>query len=267
MPISLQDMRLKRKAEMEKLLNDFKKESMSLSKVDDCGVHEHVVGDWKLKSAKSYRVPSGKHINLQTKLEDMINCEELIFQIKKSFNLKLLSLQKKKEQLLVEINSKDSRRKDIESIFNGTLPLHDNVQGEFVENIATKKFATILPRIHKAMSTSIISESNYLSNVEADEIKERKTLMKFESNQLVHEIQNIVTSFDKALYETIEERVQVLLDTKQCEMKLLNMLSELRLLQKYENGSNNFQSQLDKMCSNEIEVRETKSVKNLLIIV
>ena len=257
-------MRMKRKQEIEKKMNECPtKEDDSSSKEEE----EKEFGEWKLKSSNSYKVPFGRKVNLKSKLNEMICCQEHIFNTKKSFNSKLLSLEAEKNRLEQIIKSKRDRVKEIQSILDSNdpnglrAPICDqtiSVEG----NNETYRLTSLLPQI-KELPYIMTDSSMNLSKLEEDEMKERKILMKFEIEKLSKEIDESIANFDESVYKLKRERFHILLDTKICEMNLKTMFSELELLQQFEENDKMLRNKLNGLNMEKIEVRE--SYKNLLI--
>ena len=71
------------------------------------------LGDFKLKSSKDYKVPVNKQVNAQKKLGEMILLQESIYNIKNTFNSRLVKLRDDKLEVIDYIQRKNTRIREI----------------------------------------------------------------------------------------------------------------------------------------------------------
>lgn len=273
-----QAMRMKRKHAIEKKIEEcpYKDDgpSKSMKEISQDGG----LGTWKLKSSNSFKVPLERPMNLKTKLNDMICCEAYIFKIKKSFNMKLFSLQQEKDILEHEIATKNNRVTEIQHILGNddvvnlissnnedllsSISLSSNEDEKNKASREIYELSSLLPQIFNH-STSALNRQ-HLSKLEIDEIEERKTLIEFESKKLTQDIKDMVASFDESIFMLKKERFSILLETKICEINLFTMFHELELLQQFEDTDKLLKEKLDYQNREKTKVR--KMLKNTKLL-
>ncbi len=226
------------------------------------------LGDWKLQSSTSYKVPLDRQVNLRKKLEEMIFFTESIYKKKTSFNSKLLLLQKERLQLLIEIEKKKNRIKEIKcnlgnSDSRGLMRHIDNQQvlGKLPSVESTSygihEIYKVLPQVQDIPS-SVPIDVKALSEIELNEMNERKILLKFELLTLSADIKRMVSNFDDSVYKLRRERFQLVLESKAGEIQLAKMFLELELLKMFEETDEILRGKLDDHEQEKLQVRRDK---------
>ncbi len=265
-------MRMNRKLAIKKKLNECPEDNPASNMLNDNESGGNESGDWKLKSSKSFQVPPEKQVNIKGKVADMIKCQEVIFQTKKSFNSKLLSLKREKEILIQDLEGKNSRAQKIESF------LQSNENKSLLRHISDQKAAigittpegtiekysleSLFPQTVE-ISPSSIPGKYHLSKLEIDEIEGRKTAILFEREKLSRDIHDLVSNFDESVYKLSKERFRILSETKILEFNLFNMFHEIQLLQQFEDTDNSLKEKMDDLNREKDEVRANKWDKNM----
>lgn len=264
-------MRMNRKLAIKKKMYECPEDNPASNMTIDDESGENELGDWKLKSSKSFQVPPEKQVNIKGKGADMIKCQEAIFNTKKTFNSKLLSLKREKEILIQDLESKNSRVQKIESILesneNKSLLRHISDQKAAIEittegTIEKYSLESLFPQTIETSPSSILGEY-HLSKLEMDEIEGRKTVILFEREKLSRDIHDMVSNFDESVYNLSRERFRILLETKILEFNLFNMFHEIQLLQQFEDTDKSLKEKMDELNREKDEVRSNQWDKNM----
>ena len=115
----------------------------------------------------------------------------------------------------------------------------------------------MLPQIQD-ISTSVPLDTKALSEIELNEMIERKILLQFEKLKLSTDIKDTVLNFDNLVYKLRRERFGLVLESKAGDIHLMNMFRELELLQLFEETDKNLKGRLDDHVQEKIKVSKNK---------
>ena len=232
----------------------------------------------------SFRVPEGKETNVRSELKKLVQLQREIYNRKSVFNEKLLSLKRKRHDLVKEILQKNHRLKEINKHLGDDDPrstswlstwesaeLIAEDEGTSFEktNDAVGTHTTSCPDKKNIRSTqesllyqligfdrlAVGGDEYNLSSLEADERTERSAVLMNERTKLLSNIEGKVTEFEQTIWLLRRERSNLLPGVKAKEIRLASLVQEIDILRELEEKGAQLSSKRNEVNAQQEKVR------------
>ena len=195
---------------------------------------ERAIGDYKLKSAADYVVPSHRRLNASTKQIELISLLEHIYAQRKQYNRKVDAVRTRKQTILQTIRSAQRRMR---VIANALRQDHDATL------FADIKYDQTTDSVSDDVSDSTSSSSSSSSAL-TDSLQRRRLISERET--LISTLQSAIAAFDVEIAALRSEQFDVELAVKYAEAVSLHMYGEWHLLHDFEAKESALHSKLNR---------------------